>query len=822
MRTLAALAVLTLSLAPQAFSQASPTCTTGLCLQQMACPAGSAASTTTVTGTVYAPNGTDPLPNVLVYIPNAAVDPFSAGVSCPVVGAPPSGSPVAGATTAVDGTFTILNAPVGSNIPLVIVSGRWRRQLTISTVSACVNNALPSAPYSAKTNPVMPFASFPQNQSQGDIPKIAIATGAVDAVECVLRKVGIQDSEFTDPSGSGRVNIYSGSGAAGAEIDSSTPSETTLMSNASTLNSYDVLMLPCEGGPYPAAKTAAEYTNLVNFANMGGRIYSSHFSYQWMYDNPPFNTVANWDVNQAALANGIATVNAGFSGGLQLSQWLEETGASSSTGTPAQIAISTLKHDMNGGVAGLSETWLTLNSTGNPVMQLVWDTPVPASATATVTNQCGRVLFNEYHVEAVNTDTGTVFPNECATGAMTPQEKLLEYSLFELTNDGGAATLTPATQDFGSVAIGFNSTPQTFTWTNNSTFPASVTLLTGSGDFTPASNNCSSVQAYASCTITVVFNPSALGPRTGTLTVGSNGSTLISSLTGTGIPDVSITPTSVTFGNLDVGATQSQILTVTNSASGSIQVPAFVTTGDYTAANNCGTTLASGAGCTITITFKPTTTGSRPGTLSVQTAVPGAPIVITGNGVDFSFTDSPTSGTVIAGYNSGTATTTTPLAGFNATLTLSCTTNAPASTCTMSQASFAPSAAVNTTVTITTTSQYTVVGYNAGFGGDLWLTMAGPRLGAAAVDAASQSPGTSSLQPHDPAALPLARRGQPGHERLLRQASRPEPRLHDSRNLQLHRLGNRRIPGPLRHLLAKRNRQVTLRPSRAFPSRPLR
>ena len=82
-------------------------------------------------------------------------------------------------------------------------------------------------------------------------------------------------------------------------------------------------------------------------------------------------------------------------------------------------------------------------------------------------------------------------------------------------------------------------------------------------------------------------------------------------------------------------------------------------------------------------------------------------------------------GTVIAGYNTGTATTTTPLAGFNAALTLSCTSNAPASTCTMSQASFAPSAAVNTTVTITTTSQYTVVGYNAGFGGGLWRTLAG-------------------------------------------------------------------------------------------------
>ena len=53
---------------------------------------------------------------------------------------------------------------------------------------------------------------MPQNHTQGDIPLIAIATGAVDQVECVLRKTGINDSEFTDPSGYGRINFYTGSG----------------------------------------------------------------------------------------------------------------------------------------------------------------------------------------------------------------------------------------------------------------------------------------------------------------------------------------------------------------------------------------------------------------------------------------------------------------------------------------------------------------------------------------------------------------------------------------------------------------------------------
>src|SRR5580693_9649229 len=83
---------------------AQQSCTTGLCLQQTTC---SGNATTSISGTVYAPNGTDPLPNVTVYIPNAPVAAFTPGVSCDVVGAPPSGSPLVGATTAVDGSFTL-------------------------------------------------------------------------------------------------------------------------------------------------------------------------------------------------------------------------------------------------------------------------------------------------------------------------------------------------------------------------------------------------------------------------------------------------------------------------------------------------------------------------------------------------------------------------------------------------------------------------------------------------------------------------------------------------------------------------------------------
>jgi hypothetical protein len=92
------------------------------------------------------------------------------------------------------------------------------------------------------------------------------------------------------------------------------------------------------------------------------------------------------------------------------------------------------------------------------------------------------VLYNEYHVENPATaTTGKVFPAECSSAPITPQEKLLEFSLFDLTSDGGAPTLTPASADFGSEPVGFTTGAQKFLWKNNSIFASAVTSATVTG-----------------------------------------------------------------------------------------------------------------------------------------------------------------------------------------------------------------------------------------------------------------------------------------------------------------------------------------------------
>jgi hypothetical protein len=692
MRLLPATLVAVLCLSSTSLAQSSQTCT-GLCQQQVSCAAG---QSTTISGTVYSPNGTDPLPNVLVYIPNGPVAPFSAGVSCPVPGQPPSGSPLVGANTASDGTFILANAPVGSNIPIVIQAGRWRRQLTVPGTAACTNTTFD--------------ARMPINQSEGDIPRIALATGNADQVECVLRKVGIADTEFTNPSGSGRIHLYSGSGSPGARIDASTPSENILMGNSSVLNQYDVVMLPCEGAAF--TRSSAQLANFLQYANAGGRVYASHFSYVWMYSNPPFDTVVKWHVNQATLPDGIATVNTTFPDGDTLAKWLQLVEASSTQG---QMPISVVRHDIDG-VNAPTLSWLNLNNAnaGDPVMQFTFDAPVGAA------NQCGRILFNEYHVEnPPSSPANKFFPNECpaAGTALTPQEKLLEFSLFDLTNEGGEPTLSPTTWDFGSEPVGFTSASHSFTLKNTSIFGITVGQPTATGDFVVAANNCSSVPAGGTCTVDVAFRPTALGSRTGTLSVPTNSKVLTATLTGTGIPALTTTSSSINFGSADVGATTARSLTFTNTAPGPVALPTLTISGDYSLGTTC-TTIPAGATCTLNIIFKPTTTGTRTGTLSVASGDPitfGLPAQLTGNGIDFTIALTSNSGSLIAGRGIETTATVTPVAGFASPVNLTCTTATPASTCTASLVSFIPSSPTASTIAITTTSQYTVVGYGGLF-----------------------------------------------------------------------------------------------------------
>ncbi|MFT3768743.1 MAG: hypothetical protein QM820_25130 [Minicystis sp.] len=384
----------------------TPNTCTNLCLKQVTCANPNV--TTTVSGTVYAPNGVDPLLNALVYVPNAPVSPFTPGVSCDTCGAKASGSPLVTAVSGVDGKFTLKNVPVGTNIPVVIQLGRWRRQITIPNVVACQNTALPAAQ-----------TRLPKNKVEGDIPLVAFATGSLDSLECIFRKIGVDDSEFTSGTGNGRIHIYTGSGSSGATI-AGAQTEATLTGSQTILNKYDMVLFPCQGSEY--TKSAQQLQNLLNYANAGGRVFTTHYSYVWLENNGPFAGTAMWNPEQGITNNQTGFIDMSFPKGQALAQWLVNVGASTTLG---QIPVDDLRHDMDG-VVSPSQSWMTVSSPANAVVHYTFNTPVGSPAAA----QCGRVLFDDFHVEPSG-GSGT-FPAECTSGVMTPQEKLLEFMIFDL------------------------------------------------------------------------------------------------------------------------------------------------------------------------------------------------------------------------------------------------------------------------------------------------------------------------------------------------------------------------------------------------------
>ncbi|HEY2747688.1 MAG TPA: carboxypeptidase regulatory-like domain-containing protein [Polyangia bacterium] len=403
----------------------------GLQCQQMTCPGG---GTTTLTGKVYAPNGTLPLYNAIVYVPNATPAPFTDGVSCDRCNGEVSGDPVVQTLSDATGSFTLTNVPVGSNIPLVIQLGKWRTQTTIASVPACVSTPLDAG-----------STSLPSKRANGDLPKMAIVTGSADPLECLLLKLGIDPSEITEPStAASRIHLYKGANSPGGVISASTPDGTQLYGGSgTTLDAYDVVMLPCEGGQYDQSAGTA---NIGNYVNAGGRVFTTHYSYDWWhYAGSPFDQVAmSWSPELGDDYNDTiqAPINTSFPKGLAFSQWLVAAGVTASM--PGDLAIAQGRHDVTGVNPMYSQDWVDYDfgsaNGGAGVMHFTFNTPLNAPPDDMGQPQyCGRAVYSDFHVTANalvagSPSSGWSFPSACASQPLSDQEKALAFMLFDLSS----------------------------------------------------------------------------------------------------------------------------------------------------------------------------------------------------------------------------------------------------------------------------------------------------------------------------------------------------------------------------------------------------
>ncbi|HSQ64054.1 MAG TPA: carboxypeptidase regulatory-like domain-containing protein [Polyangiaceae bacterium] len=395
---------------------------TGLCTKIVNC---GSQPPTSVSGTVYDPAGKVPLYNVAVYVPNAPLSPIVHGATCDTCGSTLSGDPVVATLTDAAGHFKLDNVPVDQDVPLVIQIGKWRRRITLPATPQCADTPLPAAQTRLARKPA-------ETSPDDDIPKIAIATGGADALECLLPLIGIDSGEFTNVSGGGRVNLYKGNG--GSVINGSTPGAQPFWSDANQLKNYDITMLSCEGSTYPTTKPASALQAMQTYANAGGRVFASHFHYYWLQSSPaPWPTTATWNhASNPPQTQWPVLIDQSFAKGQAFAQWMLNVGGSTTLGT---FPIDQARHDVDA-VNGqppsdpVSVRWVYANSP-NLVEYYSFNTPVGKPTD----QQCGKVVFSDLHVGAGNQPGGT-FPSTTCTQSptLTPQEKALEFLLFDLSS----------------------------------------------------------------------------------------------------------------------------------------------------------------------------------------------------------------------------------------------------------------------------------------------------------------------------------------------------------------------------------------------------
>jgi hypothetical protein len=296
---------------------------------------------------------------------------------------------------------------------------------------------------------------MPKNRSEGDIPKIAISTGGADALECLIRKLGIDDSEIGKNGDPQRIHLYTDTGAGGNKGASQfagnfpggsgafTDSASTLWNSVDNLKPYDIVILSCEGAQIPDTKPKPAMDAMKAYADLGGRVFLSHWHNIWVGGafesggNPKpdvWPSIATWD-NQNDPGNGTIDIidEAGNPKGSSFATWMQNV-MGSTTRDQIPIQNGTAKSTAASVDNTKAERWTYLNNTQRP-QNFQFSTPNEVDPGA----RCGKVAFSDMHVSGdSSSNAGTPFPGGCSNSDMTPQEKALAFMIFDLSSCVGS------------------------------------------------------------------------------------------------------------------------------------------------------------------------------------------------------------------------------------------------------------------------------------------------------------------------------------------------------------------------------------------------
>jgi hypothetical protein len=283
------------------------------------------------------------------------------------------------------------------------------------------------------------------------------------------------------------------------------------------------------------------------------------------------------------------------------------------------------------GTASVTISGMTFSGSGISVTGLAVPLTLAAGKDASLTIT--------YKPSSAGTLAGSV---SIASNASDPSE-LVALSGTATTTPTSTLTATPSSITFGNVVVGTQTT-QTIRLANSGTanvivsgLAPSVAAVSVSGLTVPMT-----LAPGTSANFTAAFKPTAASSVSGNITVTSNAtdSSMPIALTGTGeaaVPQLTASPTTVSFGNATVGSSNVKQVTVTNTGNAGVTIASASVAGTGFSLSGSGSSVALNPGQseTYTVNFDPQSAANDTGTFSIASNAPSSPMKIglSGTGV---------------------------------------------------------------------------------------------------------------------------------------------------------------------------------------------
>jgi len=253
---------------------------------------------------------------------------------------------------------------------------------------------------------------------------------------------------------------------------------------------------------------------------------------------------------------------------------------------------------------------------------------ITASGHFAQTNDCPSTLAAQ--ASCTVTVTSNPIANGSITGSINVKDGAGNTTQLYLKGQGGntnqVVSFSPDSLTWGNIAVGQTSGAKTITLNNGQAVPLTISSISAAQDFIQTATTCptapATVAAGASCTISMAFRPYSAGAKAEsiTLTDDAPGGMQSIPLDGTGfVGSLLYSPTSLSFAGVLPGTvSQPQTATLTNEQSTDVTLASITSSGHFAQTNDCPTTLAAQASCTVTVTSNPIVNGSTAGSVNAK------------------------------------------------------------------------------------------------------------------------------------------------------------------------------------------------------------